>query len=454
MKASISIPLNQSNTIPALSENTFLRYFNFIALYFAQGVPEGMLTFGIPAWMAMNGKSAGEIASFAVITVLPWSLKFIVAPMMDRYTLLSMGRKRPWILVGQLGLVVSCTYMAFIPDPLNNLNHLMIAGFIVSCFGAFQDVATDGMAVDIIPEDQQAKGNALMWGSKICGLSISLALGTWLLNKYSFAVAMWMMAIVIGIIMLVPIFLRERPGEKLVPWSKGRASTENKKSQLTDWRQIFKSLFSVFRLRNSILLALVLFASQGSFKYISTLLPIFTVKELGWTNLEYSQNYAIAKLIGGIVGMLIGGFLIDKYGKKRMLSIYFIGSILSVAILAFSEIYWNDRSFIYAFMLLNNLLYTFASIAIFAIAMQCCWKKVSASQFTLYMTIANIGQMTFASLIGPIRSNFDWQASLFAFTFFIALAWLFLQFLNIDKQVKQVVDLESLDDKNSLQMAN
>jgi len=52
--------------LPALSENAFLRYFNFIALYFAQGVPEGMLFFGIPAWMAMNGKSAGEIASFGL----------------------------------------------------------------------------------------------------------------------------------------------------------------------------------------------------------------------------------------------------------------------------------------------------------------------------------------------------------------------------------------------------
>ena len=67
MKAMISIALKQDTTIPSLSENTFLRYFNFIAMYFAQGVPEGMLFYGIPAWMAMNGKTPGEIAGFAVI---------------------------------------------------------------------------------------------------------------------------------------------------------------------------------------------------------------------------------------------------------------------------------------------------------------------------------------------------------------------------------------------------
>ncbi len=202
--------IKNHNILPSLSENTFLRYFNFIALYFAQGVPEGMLTFGIPAWMAMNGKSPGEIASFAIVMVLPWSFKFIVAPIMDRYTYLPMGRKRPWIILGQLGLIISLIFMAYVPDPLNNLNQLMIAGFIVSFFGAFQDVATDGMAVDIIPTDQQARANGLMWGSKIVGISIALASGSWLLNKYNFTIAMLTLSVIIGIIMLSPLFLRER----------------------------------------------------------------------------------------------------------------------------------------------------------------------------------------------------------------------------------------------------
>ncbi len=448
MKATISIPLKQSSTIPALSENTFLRYFNFIALYFAQGVPEGMITFGIPAWLAMNGRSAGEIAGFAVVAILPWSFKFIVAPLMDRYTFLSMGRKRPWILVGQVGLVLSCIYMAYIPDPLNNLNQLMIAAFIISFFGAFQDVATDGMAVDIIPADEQAKANGFMWGSKICGISISLAAGSWMLNKYGFTSAILMLAVVIGIIMLVPLFLKERPGEKIAPWTKGKASPENKKLQLTNWRDIFKSLYSVFILRNSLLIALVLFTCSGGFKYIATILPIFTVKELGWTNLEYSQQFATAKLIGGIAGMIIGGFLIDRFGKKRMLNIYFILAVFFITILAFSKIYWGDRSFIYGFMIAYNFLYTFSCIAIFAVAMQCCWKKISASQFTLYMTIANLGQMALAALIGPVRANFNWQISIFAAAVFMAVAWLLLQFLNINKQMEMVVALEKKDFEN------
>jgi MFS transporter, PAT family, beta-lactamase induction signal transducer AmpG len=436
--------------LPSLTENSFLRYFHFIALYFAQGVPEGMLLFGIPAWMAMNGKSAGEIAGFAVACGLPWSFKFIVAPMMDRYAYLPMGRKRPWVLLGQSGLIISCIAMAFIDDPLNNLNQLMVAGFVVSFFGAFQDVATDGMAVDIIPNDQQARANGLMWGSKIIGISISLALGTWVLNNYDFTTALLFLAMMIGIIMPIPLLLTERKGEKIMPWTFGAASPETKKLQLSNWKIIFKSLYSVFRLRNSLLLTLILFITQGSYNYMSTLLPIFTVKELGWTNASYSQYYATAKLIGGILGMIIGGFLIEKHGKRRMMSIYFILMLLITIAFAFLKINWKNVSFIYSYMIIYNVLITFASIGIFAIAMECCWKKISASQFTLYMTISNLGRIAFAALIGPITTNFSWQITLFAFAIMTALAWIFLQFLNIDNQRESVVALETKDVANQV----
>jgi PAT family beta-lactamase induction signal transducer AmpG len=428
--------------LTALSENAFLRYFNFIALYFAQGIPEGMLFYGIPAWMAMNGKSAGEIASFAVACGLPWSFKFIIAPMMDRYTILSMGRKRPWVIFGQLGLMTSFIVMAFIPDPLNNLNTLMIAGFTVSFFGAFQDVATDSMAVDIIPVNEQARTNGLMWGSKIIGVSASLSLGSWLLNQYNFTVSIAILSVIVGFIMLVPIFIRERPGEKMMPWSTGVASLENKKLQLTNWKTIFKSLYSVFSLRNSLLLATMAFLTTGAYNYMDVILPIFTVKELGWTDLDYSQLFASATLIGGISGLLIGGIMIDKFGKKRMLNIYFMLLVVFTIGLVLLKSYWANTSFIYGFMILYSIMNVFATIGIFAIAMQCCWKKVSASQFTLYMTISNIGRIALAALIGPIKANFNWEITILAFAGFIFIAWILLQFLNMENHVKRVEHLE------------
>jgi MFS transporter, PAT family, beta-lactamase induction signal transducer AmpG len=71
-----------------------------------------------------------------------------------------------------------------------------------------------------------------------------------------------------------------------------------------------------------------------------------------------------------------------------------------------------------------------------------CWKKVSASQFTLYMTISNLGRIVLAALIGLIQANFNWQITLFVFAIMLWQAWLLLQFLNIEKQVESVVILE------------
>ena len=446
MKAiTIDVELKKSNQLPALSENTFLRYFNFIALYVAQGIPEGMAFFGIPAWMAMNGKTPGEIGSFVAAVGLPWSFKIVVAPMMDRFTYLSMGRRRPWVLFGQLGLMASFIAMAFVPDPLNNLSLFMVAGFAVGFFGAFQDVATDGMAVDIIPIKQQARANGLMWGAKIIGTSVSLALGTWLLHKYGFSSAILMLSVAVCLIMMVPLFLRERPGEKLLPWTAGAASPETQKMQLTQWSVIFKSLYSVFSLRNSLLLALVSFLVMGACNYLDTLIPIFTVQALGWTNQDYSQFYSTASLTGGIGGMLIGGLLIDRFGKKRMLNIYFFLMVSLISSLAFMKMYWAHTWFISGFMIGYQVLYVFTSIGIFATAMECCWKKVSATQFTLYMTIGNLGRIVGAKLIGPVKSQLSWEYTLFLFAIIIATAWMIIQFLHINNQVKRVAEMEVKD---------
>ena len=107
-----SIPLKKSKEWPALSEHPFFRYFSFAILYVAQGIPEGMTYFGIPAWMAMNGKTPGEIGAFIGVIGIPWSFKIVVAPLMDRFSFLPMGRRRPWVLFGQLGLIVSFIAMS------------------------------------------------------------------------------------------------------------------------------------------------------------------------------------------------------------------------------------------------------------------------------------------------------------------------------------------------------
>jgi PAT family beta-lactamase induction signal transducer AmpG len=166
---------------------------------------------------------------------------------------------------------------------------------------------------------------------------------------------------------------------------------------------------------------------------------------LGWSDQAYSKFFATASLVGGLSGMLFGGILIDRFGKKRMLNIYFFALILSNCSLVFIKDLWVNSTFIGGYMMIHQVLYVFTSIGIFATAMECCWKKVSATQFTLYMTIGNLGRIAGAKLIGPMKSQFSWEYTLLGFSALIATAWLIIQFIHIHQQVKRVSELEEND---------
>jgi PAT family beta-lactamase induction signal transducer AmpG len=139
--------------------------------------------------------------------------------------------------------------------------------------------------------------------------------------------------------------------------------------------------------------------------------------------------------------MVAGGWLLDRFGKMRMLSIYPIVLIVLTAILAFSEGRWNAPYFIGGYMLVFKPSSRFAAIAF--TAMQCCWKRISALQFTLFMAIYNLGQTAGAALIGPLRANLRWDYTLLSFSVLAAGALVIIQFLDIGRHVVKVEVLEA-----------
>ena len=432
-----------SQGLPALSEHTLLRYLSFAMLYVAQGIPEGMTLFGIPAWMAANGKTAAEIGGYTAIIFIPFSFKILAAPFMERFTYLPMGRRRPWMILGQSGIALTCMAMSLLPDPLDNMGWLTTFGFCLSVFITFQDIATDALVIDIVPISQQARANGFMWGAKMVGTAASLALGTWLLNQYGFFAAVFSLSLTVVAIMFIPLLLRERPGERLLPWTSGAVSPDAARLQLGSFTRIFTSLFRALKLPDSIVLILGLFTMLTALAFMRTLFPIFTIQALGWSNQEYSSVYAATSLAGGVIGMLAGGWLLDRFGRIRMLSIYLALLIVLTVVLAFSESMWSQSYFIEGYMLVFNTLFTFAAIALFATAMQCCWKRISALQFTLFMAIYNLGQTAGAALIGPLRSQLSWSYTLLAFSVLAAIALVVIQFLDTSRHLVKVEMLET-----------
>ena len=429
--------------IPALSENALLRYLTFAALYFAQGIPQGLLWYALPAWMAMNGKTPAEIGSFIAVIGLPWSFKIIVAPFMDRFTFLPMGRRKPWMLFGQAGLVASFAALAVVKDPLNHLPILMFIGFMSSLASIFQDISVDSLAIDILPVNQQARANGLMWGSKIIGTSATVAVTSWLINHYGYFMSMILFSFVVLGIMLFPLLLKERPGEKRFPWSAGRASPFASKIQLHSWKVIFKSLFRVFILPVSLTMGVAAFSQNVGRGLVDAILPVFTVQKLGWTDAYYSQIFATTTLVGGILGMFVAGAMIDIFGKIRMMIFYAIALIILLLTMSLLTHYWTNEVFIISFFIAFYSLNAFMTIASFAIAMQLCWKRIAATQFTLYMAISNIGLSVGPYIMGIMKTHFDWQYVFMIYLVFMAVVLLMMRYMNFEKHQKQVEELEN-----------
>ena len=148
---------------PSLDDSKWLRLICLAFLYAGQGLPIGIYQVALPAYMASLGMSAAEIGGFIAFVFIPWSFKLFAGPVMDKFSFLPMGRRRPWILLAQTGLLLSFLVLCFLnPEPASEYWLLAALGFLSNIFGALQDVAVDGMAIDLLREDERAQGNAFM----------------------------------------------------------------------------------------------------------------------------------------------------------------------------------------------------------------------------------------------------------------------------------------------------
>lgn len=407
-----------------------------------------MTYFGIPAWLAMNGRTATEIGAYVAVIGIPWSFKMLIAPFMDRYSYLPMGRRRPWVIFGQLGLFLAFIGLAMVPQPLAHMDMLMTAGFLVSLFSAVQDVAVDGLAIDIVPVDEQARVSAFQWGARIIGVSFSMAVGSWLLNQYGFKFSILSLAAAICVAMIIPLLFRERPGERAFPWTPGKPSPDSPVTGQGGWPGILKALGKVLILPNSLLLALIAFLNGTAVSYMNTLLPVFTVQSLGWTNESFSNTNAMASVIGGIVGVTVGGVLVDKFGKVRMMSVYLVMGILLAVVMFMASSHWQTGWVGTSFIIAYNVVYVFMMVGFFAIAMGLCWKRISASQFTFYMAISNFGWVAGSALIGVMKERFNWEICILAFSFFAFLVLIPLQWMKTNNHLLQLAALECGEQQN------
>jgi PAT family beta-lactamase induction signal transducer AmpG len=130
------------------------RLLSVVLLSFASGLPLGLVWFAIPAWMAREGVDIKVIGLFTLAQA-PWSFKLLWSPWMDRYPPPRFGRKRGWILIGQVALFGLTLWLAGVshrPEAVWVIGALALA---IAFASATQDIAIDAYAVEVLRRDEQ-----------------------------------------------------------------------------------------------------------------------------------------------------------------------------------------------------------------------------------------------------------------------------------------------------------
>jgi PAT family beta-lactamase induction signal transducer AmpG len=415
-----------------LTESRWLRLTTFTALYLAQGVPIGLLTVAIPAWLAEQGVALAEIAAYTGVVGLPWAFKLVAGPFMDRFAFPPMGHRRPWVMGAQGGLTLAMLGLVLVPDPDpgRSLLPLMIGGFIVPCFSAVQDVAVDGMAIDVLPPDERGRANALMAFGQAGGFSLFAAISGALLGRGGLATAAVVCAVSVGLIFVFVTATRERLGERVLPWSEGRASPREVDPE-RNFRIIFRNLVLVLFLPMSLLLTL----SETLFRFRDgiaiSVLPTVAVQELGFSSEDYTAFFGWAGFLTAAVGIVFGP-MIDRWGAKRLIILGAAGGALVSFGFAAMEPLWDNTGFTVGAWIAANLFTQVIFIGMIAQYMNICWSPVAATQFAIYMSLANLTRSIGAGLFALVAADLSFAQDFALMGALLSLGVLSMLLFDID----------------------
>lgn len=406
--------MNEGKSKLNLTDYPLIRLFTLCILYIAQGIPFGFVTITFAAYLVHLGEDELAVGSLIAMATLPWALKWVWGPMIDRWGASAMGRRRPWILLAQFGMVLTIGAMSFVPNPETHLTVFGWLVFIHNVFNSLQDVSVDALAVDLLRESERGRVNGFMYGSKFIGTFLGGACLSWVVFEDGLTPAFILLICMLLIIMLVPLFLPERKGEKLFPWSKGTSTHTNSEQSEQNLAQLFGFLRRAFSLKSTILaglVGLVMFIASGILSPISKVLYI---QKLNWEPTDYTNIDGGYGVFLGLAGAIVGGILSDVFGPKRVATFGCIILALSYASFGLASpesgiipwFDWHDKNVVIGYILVDTWMASMISTSLFAMYMTVSWPKVAATQFTAYMAILNLSTTIGYKFSGVVSEAF------------------------------------------------
>jgi PAT family beta-lactamase induction signal transducer AmpG len=288
-----------------------------VFLGFSSGMPLYVLISLVPAWLRSSGIELAAIGALSLMT-LPYSLKFLWSPLMDRFSLPFLGRRRGWALITQLGLFASISALGQF-DPTSSMQAIVALVFCVSLFSASQDIVLDAYRRELLADDEMGTGTSIWVNAfRLSGLvpgSLALILSDFL----PWSVVYWVTGSFMLLGILTILLVREVADDSLAPHSMREAVINP-----------FVEFFSRDGVRGGLAILAFLFLYKLGDNMATALATPFYI-DMGYSRTEIGSVAKVAGLWASIAGGILGGIVMLKVSINRALWLFGfvqIGTIL------------------------------------------------------------------------------------------------------------------------------
>ncbi len=360
---------------------------------FASGLPFMLIGNTLKAWMTVENVNLAAIGWFS-LAGLPYSLKFLWSPLLDRFTPPFLGRRRGWLLLTQIALIVAIAFMAF-QQPKQALQLLAINAIIIAFLSATQDIAADAYRTDVLTPLEMGAGAAVFILGYRIALLITGSLALILADRLPWSVVYLLMAgtMVIGI--FGSIFAPE-PKEISPPASLADAVVLP---------------FGEFFQRKGVLQGFLVLVFITLYKLGDALLSNMTTPFLltiGFTKTDIGAIQVGMGLIATIIGALAGGSILSNIGINRSLWVFGILQALSnLVYLLLAQAGQNYQLMVLAINV-ENFCGGLGTAAFVAFLMSLCNQRFSATQYALLSSLMAVSRDILAAPGGSIAQSTGW----------------------------------------------
>jgi PAT family beta-lactamase induction signal transducer AmpG len=374
--------------VEASARRSRFRFAVLSALYVAQGMPHGFVGWVLIPTLAANGVSLEDQTGLIAMAGLPWVLKALWGPLLDRGK-----RPRTYILVAQVLMALALVAMAATGDVVRNVALIAFIWLAHNVCMSLQDVATDALALDVIDEDERGKANAFMLGGHHIGAEIIGGLAMyWAVARWGLAAGLWGLAALLVVLTVVVFLLRVEGG--------GLSAARVREPFWPKLREAFSSRAAVLGL---VLAPLVLFADIMT----SATTGEYLVNRLGWDVAEIPQILAPYTIAITLVGFVIAFAVVDRFGHRRVAAVGTVLLGLTWAVWGLAEPLWASKLFIYAMMLVQQLATPLLLVGLHALFMDLTSPRVRATNFVIFMALLNLPRVVAPKAGAYLVAAFD-----------------------------------------------